>query len=209
MARSLARPEHHHVNLVIAATVFPIIFIGELPDKTMFASLVLATKGKPVAVWLGAGLAFALHVAFAVTVGMVAVLLLPHRALDVAVAVLFLAGAALSVREFVLGRRKNGEEEVTADPAAGPLRAAAIAFGVVFVAEWGDLTQVLTANLAAHYRSPLSVGVGATLALWAVAAVAVTGGRWLTRVVAADVIRAGTAVVLTALAAYAGWVAVS
>lgn len=195
------------MNFVIAATVFPIIFIGELPDKTMFASLVLATKGKPGSVWIGAGLAFALHVVFAVTVGMVAVLLLPHQALEVAVAILFLAGAALSVREFVLGRRKNGEEEVTADPSAGPVRAAAVAFGLVFVAEWGDLTQVLTANLAAHYRAPLSVGVGATLALWAVAGVAVTGGRWLTRVVAADVIRAGTAVVLTGLAAYAGWVA--
>jgi Ca2+/H+ antiporter, TMEM165/GDT1 family len=209
MARPLGRPGYHRVNFAIAATVFPIIFIGELPDKTMFASLVLATKGKPGSVWAGAGLAFALHVAFAVTVGMVAVLLLPRRVLDVAVAVLFLAGAALSVREFVLGRRKDGGEEVAADPSAGPVRAAAIAFGVVFVAEWGDLTQVLTANLAAHYRSPLSVGVGATLALWAVAGVAVTGGRWLTRVVAADVIRAGTAVVLTALAAYAGWVALS
>jgi len=197
------------VNFLIAATVFPIIFIGELPDKTMFASLVLATKGKPGSVWIGAGLAFTLHVAFAVTVGMVAVLLLPHQALDVAVALLFLAGAALSVREFVLGRRKNGDEDVEANPSAGPVRAAAVAFGVVFVAEWGDLTQVLTANLAAHYQSPLSVGVGATLALWAVAGVAVTGGRWLTRVVAADVIRAGTAVVLTGLAAYAGWVALN
>jgi putative Ca2+/H+ antiporter (TMEM165/GDT1 family) len=195
--------------LVIAGTVFPIIFIGELPDKTMFASLVLATKGKPFAVWLGTGLAFSLHMAFAVTVGTVAVLLLPHRELEIAVALLFLAGAALSVREFVLGRRKDEEEEVEADPSAGPLRAAITAFLVVFVAEWGDLTQVLAANLAAHYKDPLAVGVGATVALWAVAGAAVVGGRWLTQVINADVIRAGTAVVLTALAAYAGWIALA
>ncbi len=43
------------------------------------------------------------------------------------------------------------------------------AFLVFFVAEWGDLTQILTANLAARYHSALSVGLGATLALWAVA----------------------------------------
>jgi putative Ca2+/H+ antiporter (TMEM165/GDT1 family) len=197
------------VNFVIAATVFPIIFIGELPDKTMFASLVLATKGKPAAVWAGAGLAFALHVVFAATVGMVAVLLLPHRALDVAVAVLFLAGAALSVREYILGRRQSDDEDISAEPATGPMRAAVTAFLVVFVAEWGDLTQVLTANLAAHYRDPLSVGVGATLALWAVAGVAVVGGRWLAKVIDAGMIRAATAVVLTGLAVYAGWAAIA
>ena len=44
------------------------------------------------------------------------------------------------------------------------------AFIVIFLAEWGDLTQILTANLAAKYGSPLSVGVGSLLALFAVAA---------------------------------------
>jgi len=41
---------------------------------------------------------------------------------------------------------------------------------VVFVAEWGDITQFTTANLAARY-DPLLVFAGATLGLWAVAAV--------------------------------------
>ena len=54
-------------------------------------------------------------------------------------------------------------------------------FAVIFAAEWGDLTQLLTANLAAHYHAPLSVATGAILALWAVSAIAVTGGRWLGR----------------------------
>ena len=53
------------------------------------------------------------------------------------------------------------------------------AFVVIFVAEWGDLTQVLTANLAARYHAPLSVAVGATLALWTVAGLAVVGGHGL------------------------------
>lgn len=42
------------MNLAIIAVVFPVIFIGELPDKTMFASLVLATKRRLRQVWLGA-----------------------------------------------------------------------------------------------------------------------------------------------------------
>ena len=59
------------MNLAITATVFPLILLGELPDKTMFASLVLASRGRPLAVWLGAAAAFTLHVMIAVTVGVV------------------------------------------------------------------------------------------------------------------------------------------
>lgn len=195
------------MNLLIALAVFPVIFIGELPDKTMFASLVLATRGRPGAVWIGASAAFAIHMVFAVTVGTVAVLLLPRRMLDIVVAALFLAGALLSVRELIQARRGGDEAKVETALATGFARAALTAFGVVFVAEWGDLTQILAANLAAHYRAPLAVGVGATVALWAVAGVAVIGGRWLVRVIDAAILRGITAVVLAGFAGYAGWLA--
>lgn len=42
------------VIVVIVVTVIPIIFLGELPDKAMFTSLVMSTRGKPFTVWLGA-----------------------------------------------------------------------------------------------------------------------------------------------------------
>ena len=38
----------------IALVCFAVIFLGELPDKTMFANLVMATRGRPGQVWLGA-----------------------------------------------------------------------------------------------------------------------------------------------------------
>jgi putative Ca2+/H+ antiporter (TMEM165/GDT1 family) len=76
---------------------------------------------------------------------------------------------------------------------------------VIFIAEWGDLTQILTANLAAHYHSPVSVGVGALVALWAVAALAVVGGQSLLKVVNITTVRYATAVILTGLAGYAAW----
>jgi Ca2+/H+ antiporter, TMEM165/GDT1 family len=196
------------VNLFIAAAVFPVIFIAEFPDKTMVASVVLATRGQPLAVWLGAAAAFAVHVAIATTVGMAAVLLLPHRALEALVAVLFLAGAVLVAREARRDHRSDtAAESLVSAPSPG--RTALTAFLVIFVGEWGDLTQILTANLAAQYRSPLSVGVGALLGLWAVSGLAVTGGRWLRRVVNVVMIRAGTAVLLTGLAAYTGWIALT
>ena len=84
-------------------------------------------------------------------------------------------------------------------------RIAVTAFLVIFLAEWGDLTQILTANLAAHYHDPLSVGVGATLALWAVAGLAVVSGQSLLRLINIATIRIVTAVVLVALAGWAAW----
>jgi putative Ca2+/H+ antiporter (TMEM165/GDT1 family) len=82
---------------------------------------------------------------------------------------------------------------------------ATTAFVVIFLAEWGDLTQILTANLAAHYHSALSVGVGALLALWAVAGLAVIGGQSLLRVINIRTVRIVTAVALFALTGWAIW----
>jgi putative Ca2+/H+ antiporter (TMEM165/GDT1 family) len=184
------------VNLYIAAICFPVIFVGELPDKTMFASLILATKGKPRQVWLGAAGAFAVHVVIATTIGVAIFAVLPKRAVDGVVAALFLAGAVYAWRE---GTR---DETELASTEASRHGAVITAFIVIFIAEWGDLTQILTANLAARYHSPLSVGVGCLLALWAVAAVAVASGQTLLRIVKVSTIRKITAAVLVGLAAY-------
>jgi putative Ca2+/H+ antiporter (TMEM165/GDT1 family) len=188
----------------IVAAVFPLIFIGELPDKTMFASLVLASRGRPRAVWVGAALAFTVHVAIATTVGAALFAVLSPRAVDAVVAALFLAGAIYALIE--AGRDETGliNREV-----ATRRRVVVTAFVVIFLAEWGDLTQILTANLAAHYHSPLSVGLGALLALWAVAALAVASGQTLLRMFPTVVVRRVTAAVLFVLAGIAAWSAVA
>jgi Ca2+/H+ antiporter, TMEM165/GDT1 family len=190
------------VNFAIVVAVFPIIFVGELPDKTMFASLVMSTRGKPRSVWLGAAAAFVVHVTIPVTIGVTIVHLLPRRVGEGVVALMFLAGAALALRE---AAKAKEEEALVERAAAWGRRVVTTAFIVIFLAEWGDLTQILTADLAAHYYSPFSVGLGAVLALWAVAAVAVIGGQSLLRFVNIRTIRIVTAVILVVLAALAGW----
>jgi putative Ca2+/H+ antiporter (TMEM165/GDT1 family) len=196
------------VHIAIILAVFPIVFLGELPDKTMFASLVLATRGKPVAVWVGAASAFLVHVVIAVTVGAVLFRLVPHRALEGVVAGIFFAGGMLAIRETVKEQRDEGRSELVTKAASSHRQIAATAFVVIFLAEWGDLTQILTANLAAHYHSPFSVGLGALAALWTVAAVAVIGGKGMPRFLKVVTIRKVTAVVLFALAAYSAWLAI-
>jgi putative Ca2+/H+ antiporter (TMEM165/GDT1 family) len=192
--------EEPRLSLSIALAVFPIIFVGELPDKTMFASLLMATKGRPLQVWLGAAGAFVVHVVIAVTIGVALFRLLPLRAVDGVVAGVFLISAIYAWREGA-----KSEEALIKREIASSHRVVATAFLVIFVAEWGDLTQILTANLAAHYHDPLPVAIGAVLALWCVAAVAVIGGQSVLRLVNVRTVRKVTAVVLLGLCAFATW----
>ena len=161
------------VVLVVAA----VIALAELPDKSLFASLVLGTRYRAAWVFCGVAAAFLVHVVIAVTAGGL-LTLLPKTVVEVVVAVLFLAGAAF----LLLGREETeeakGEQEAEQVHVAPSFRRVALtSFGVVFVGEWGDVTQIATANYAARYEDPLSVGLGAVLGLWAVAALAVTAGQ--------------------------------
>jgi putative Ca2+/H+ antiporter (TMEM165/GDT1 family) len=188
------------VGIVLA--VFPLIFFGELPDKTMFASLLLASRGRPFAVWIGASLAFIVHVAIAVSIGVALFHLLPARAIDALVAVLFAVGAVLAFTESE-GEEEEAAEQVIEHTLPRPHRVVATAFAVIFVAEWGDLTQVLTANLAARYHAPFSVAVGSVLALLSVAALATFSGKQLVRVLPGTLLRRITGVACSILAVVA------
>jgi putative Ca2+/H+ antiporter (TMEM165/GDT1 family) len=178
------------MSLAIVATVFVVVFTAELPDKTALASLILGSRYRPLYVFAGVAAAFAVHAALAVAAGSL-VALLPRRLVEIVVAVLFAAGAVLLLR----GRHGDGDEHLEIHgKEPGLWRVGWTSFAVILVAEFGDLTQIATASLAARFHDPLSVGIGAVLALWAVAALAITGGRgllkvlpltWITRIAAA------------------------
>jgi putative Ca2+/H+ antiporter (TMEM165/GDT1 family) len=167
----------------------------------MFASLVMATKGRPLQVWLGAAGAFVVHVVIATTVGVALFAVLPHRAVDAVVAGMFAFGAAYAWLE---ATKPQDEKPLREVPGHG---AVLTAFVIIFLAEWGDLTQIVTANLAAKYHSPLSVGAGSLLALWSVAAIAVVSGQALLRFVNVPTVRKVNAVVLLGLSAYTAYLA--
>lgn len=183
------------MNLAVLAIVAPLIFVAELPDKTALASLVLGTRYRSSWVFSGVAAAFVVHVVLAVAVGAL-LSLLPQRLLEGVVAAVFLLGAVLLLR----GREE--EETVEDGPAqVGYWRVAATSFAVILVAEFGDLTQIVTANLAAKYHDPLSVGVGAVIGLWAVAALAILGGRGLLRLLPMKWIIRVAALVMIVMAA--------
>lgn len=155
------------------ATVLP----AELPDKTMVASIVLVTRyRRPGAVWVGAVAAFSVHVVIAVAAGS-ALALLPDVAVKSVVAVLFAFGAALLLR--AARTVEDDQTSISAAPAGTTVATIVGSFGLIVLAEWGDLTQLATASLAAKSGQPVATGIGALAALAVVAALAVTVGRRL------------------------------
>jgi Ca2+/H+ antiporter, TMEM165/GDT1 family len=189
-------------GVVLLVTVFGVTLVAELPDKSMFASLVLGTRYRPVQVWLGVAAAFGVHVVLAVTAGGL-LMLAPRWVVDGVTGALFLGGAAWMVRSGAVGEGEPGLDAARlGGPAPTVRRVFWTCFAVVFAGEWGDVTQITTASFAAHYHRPVVVGAGALAALWAVSAVAVFGGaKLLARVPARWVGVAGT-VTLTGLGVY-------
>jgi putative Ca2+/H+ antiporter (TMEM165/GDT1 family) len=188
------------VQLGLILGVFVLIFVAELPDKTMIATLILGSRHRPVLVWIGATTAFGLHVGIAVLAGRL-LALLPHRWVELVTAMLFAGGAAYLLLVSEKAEEVEGLEDVEAAP--GGLRPIVTAFLVIFVGEFGDLTQILTANLAAKYHQPLSVFIGAFAALATVAAIGAFGGRALPKVLPLAVVRKAGGVLLAGFAVYA------
>ena len=195
------------MSVTAAGATFLAVLPAEIPDKTILACLILSSRYRPIVVFAGAATAFLAQVIISVAAGG-ALSLLPHRIVEACAAAAFLAGAVL------LWRQKEENEDEEGDVGRDGLRSGVwpvfgTAFAVVFLAEFGDLTQFLTISLAARFDDPVAVGIGATLALWVAAAIAVTLGwrvlklipmRWLTR---------GAAVVMVALAGTSAYAAAS
>ena len=190
----LGHPTHGNSTVIdfgVLATTAALIFPAELPDKTFIATLVLATRFPRRAVWLGVIAAFAVQVTIAVLAGGL-LSLAPQQLVLGIVFVLFTAGAVILIRQGLMSRAvalAQAEEEIAETENAEqithmPLRPGFLmvfttSFAVIFTAEWGDLSQLFTAGLAARTGDPLSVGLGAWIALATVAALATFIGGYV------------------------------
>ena len=160
--RSSPAERRARVSVGTVLTVFVVIAIAELPDKTMIATRPdgLARRRR-----CGSGsarpCAFLVHVGFAVVAGQL-LTRLPHTALEVVVTVLFLGGAAYLLLVPEREEEERGEREAAGERDRARRRSVALsAFGVILVGEFGDLTQLLTVNFVAKTHEPASVALGA------------------------------------------------
>jgi putative Ca2+/H+ antiporter (TMEM165/GDT1 family) len=170
-----------------ALAAFVVIVPVELPDKTFVATLVLATRYRPWPVWLGVTAAFGIQCAVATAAG---------RLLTLIPKLLFRSARRADEQE--AEDEKRYQERIT-DSRTGR-RAFFASFGVLFAAEWGDLSQLLTASLVASGRPAVPVFFGAWAALALVAGAGVALGRVLLRKIRLRVIRYIGATVCAVLA---------
>ena len=195
--------------LTIAAVTFAAIFVVELPDKTFFAALMLATRYRALNVWVGVSSAFAVQTVVAVALGSV-IGKLPSHWVHLVAALGFAVGAIILLREGLSSRKGSdddtGEEYAEkAKPVSGPRQIGA-SFLILFVAEWGDLSQILTAIFVSRYHQPghfsheIAVFVGALGALVTVSGLAVLLGKQMLRFLRLHVLHFTGAALCTGLA---------
>ena len=187
------------MSLTAAAATFVAVLPAELPDKTILACLILSSRYRPSVVFAGAATAFLAQVVIAVAAGG-ALSLLPHHVVEACAAGVFVVGAVLLWR--MQGEKQDEQDEDSGRDGArsGFWPVFGTAFAVVFLAEFGDLTQLLTVSLAARFHDPVSVGIGATLALWVAAGIAVAVGWRLLKLIPMQWLTRGAAVVMLVLA---------
>ncbi len=185
------------MSLALVLSTFGIVFVAELPDKTALASLMLATRLPARQVVLGAWLAFLVQTIVAVLAGSV-LQMFPVQPVRIAAGLGFLAFAVLALRRNLEDeiREERRDVEVGRGRRSPPWLAS---FLVVFAAEWGDLTQLATAGLAAHTGRPVEVGLGALAALWVVTVLAATAGTQMARLVSPVVLNRVSAVLFAAI----------
>jgi putative Ca2+/H+ antiporter (TMEM165/GDT1 family) len=199
--------------MIVMLTAFVAIAPVELPDKTFIATLVLSTRYRPLAVWVGVVAAFGVQCLVAVLAGTL-ISQLPRRPVEFVAAALFAIGAVVLLRG---ARQGDPTEEEASQEYADKLkvdrsgwRAAGASFLILFAAEWGDLSQLLTAGLVASGKPGLPVFLGSWAALAAVSGAAVLLGRWLMKRIKLSLVRyVGAAVcsvlaVITVVSAIAG-----
>jgi putative Ca2+/H+ antiporter (TMEM165/GDT1 family) len=191
-------------SFTAALLAFGVILLVELPDKTLVASLVLSTRYRPRPVLLGVAAAFAVQCVIAAAAGGL-ITLLPRRAVEAVVALLFAVGALLLIRESLA--TDDDVELAEARENAPFWRIAVTSFGVLFAAEWGDASQIATAGLVARHRgvaNAVATGLGAWVALVVVAAVAVVAGKLVVRKVPLHLVHRIAGVLFAVFAVLAG-----
>ena len=144
------------LSLTVFTAAFLLIVLAEMGDKTQFIAMSFATKYNPYKVLLAILLATVANFAIVVVIGQLLTNVVPLDVISVVASVSFIGFGFWTLRE-----EKFKSDNMKASR-FGVLGTVGIAF---FIAEFGDKTQLATLSLAAQYQNPVSVLIGAILAM--------------------------------------------
>ena len=157
--------------LTSAGTTFLLVGLAEFGDKSQLVCMTLAARHRGLPVVIGAILAFAILNLLAVLFGAAVAAWLPEWLVTLAVAVLFAIFGISALRY----EEEDEDDKVEETPGHGIV---ATTFLLIFLAEFGDKTQLAVAGLGST-SEPSAVWAGATVALATTSALGVFAGRKL------------------------------
>ncbi|MCG6901004.1 MAG: TMEM165/GDT1 family protein [Gammaproteobacteria bacterium] len=155
----------------ISLSTFTLIALAEFGDKSQLVCMSLAARHRHWPVILGATLAFLVLNALAVLFGAGMANWVPERITAALVALLF---GSFGIHALLMQEDEESAEVVERSGHGIFLTTLLL----IFVAEFGDKTQIAVAGLASSL-APLPVWLGATAALVMVSALGVWAGRTL------------------------------
>ncbi|MDA8270505.1 MAG: TMEM165/GDT1 family protein [Actinomycetota bacterium] len=188
-----------HYSLI--ASTFAIMFLAELPDKSMISSIIMGSRLAPIRVFIGAAAAFLIQMIISVTVGGL-VARAPRKPLDLVIGLLFLAGAGLIIKDMKTRAAEKEEALAKGTSKVGFVPQIFLAFVVTFAGEFGDLTQIVTANLAAKTADPISVGIGSFLGVITSTSLGIFFGSKVLSKVPIRGVQTASVVIMTSLGIY-------
>lgn len=157
--------------LTAAGTTFLVVAFAEIGDKSQLVCMTLAARHRGLPVVVGATAAFAILNLLAVLFGAAVAAWLPEWLVTLAVAALF-ASFGISALRY---SEDDEDDEVEEKPGHGIV---ATTFLMIFLAEFGDKTQIAVAGLGST-SDPSAVWAGATAALAVTSLLGVLAGRKL------------------------------
>lgn len=181
--------------------IIALMFIIELPDKTFVATIVMASKARALPVLVGASSALVIHMGIAVEAGRL-LTLFPVTVKNLVIAAFFLGGGAYLLLVKEKDEIEEGEREGAIETAGSWWKEFATAFAVIFIGEFGDLTQIQAANLSAKTHEPMLVFLASSIALILISFVGVFGGKILVKRIPLQKIRYAGGVIFTVLGIY-------
>ena len=186
------------MHLGTALGIFALMFILELPDKTFIAMIIMSTRARALMIFIGGAAALTIHMALAVGAGSL-LALFPATWKDLIISLLFLGGAADLLFVTEDEEEEKGRREAAPEKAGTRWKEMSTAFVVVFIGEFGDLTQIQAANFEARLHAPVEVFVASSLAMIAVSFLGAYGGRAMQRLIPLKRIRFGGGLIFAGL----------
>ncbi len=183
-------------------STFGLIFLAELGDKTQLTAMALALRYPWKRIFIGIAAAFTVLNLAAVLVGRVLFMVLPLFWVTLISALLFLYFGYSTLKNSCAEEDDDGPPPTAAD-------AVRTAFLMIFMAELGDKTQLVTASQAAQHSGSLSgmgsVFVASTLALWSVSLIGIFAGKQLVKLIPVCWIHRAAGVMFLLFGLAMGW----